>query len=291
MSDDYRIVTIRQLVALGMNSAASAVRNRGRDRRRLAEPPEPPDRPALRSAERLVGGQAPAPGEAVDELIAGPILVPDDLFSQVYDREDAKHILGAALRAKEPVHVLLEGPRATGKSQLLECVARMPHARWAVGGATSSSGVIDYLLEKPGTQILVIDELDKADPADLWALYSLMQTGRVARLQHGRTEQFRRRVRVFAACNSSDRLPEALLSRFVVVPCGLYSIAQRRELNRQIAEGEGMTAARAKHIAERVAARSDDPRDARDVARLAGQDGELDELIEQVTVSKRRDSE
>ena len=46
------------------------------------------------------------------------------------------------------VHVLLEGDPASGKSQLLQCVARLPHTRYAVGGMTTSSGMVDFLLER-----------------------------------------------------------------------------------------------------------------------------------------------
>jgi len=287
LSDDYRTAAARQ----GANFATSwlAGKVRGRHQKPI-EPPAEPDRPALREAEKLLAGTE-QPGQATDELIAGPMLVPDDLFIDVEDREAAKLILLRAVRAREPVHVLLTGPAATGKSELLKCIARLPNSRWAAGGATSSSGLIEYLLERPGTQILIVDELDKADMRDLHALYGLMQSGQVSRLQHGATESFTRKVRVFASANEIDKIPSPLLSRFWQVKCEPYSAAELHAINRRTAEREGLSPAAANRLAERVSARTSDPRVARDVARMAGPDGEFDELIEHVGARKRRKSE
>jgi MoxR-like ATPase len=239
----------------------------------------------------MVAGSEPAPGESVAEFVAGPLLVPDDLFVGVQDRQQAKFILERALRSKEPVHVLLKGPAATGKSELLRCIARLPNSRWAAGGATSSSGLVEYLLERPSTQILIVDELDKADMADLHALYGLMQSGQVSRLQHGRTEQFKRKVRVFASANQIDRIPSALLSRFWLVDCRPYTAAELHTINRATAEHEGLSPTAAARLADQVGQRSTDPRVARDVARMAGPGGKFDDLLEHVDAHKRADPE
>jgi hypothetical protein len=254
---------------------------------KLDDLPEP-DRPALHAAEQLVATGAPAEGESVAEFINGPLMFPDGLFDAIEDREEGKLVLERAIRSPKPVHVLLVGDPASGKSQLLMACMTLPHSRYAVGGATSSSGLIEYLLEKPNTQILLIDELDKADMRDLHLLYGLMESGMVTRLQHNATEQHIRRVRVFAAANRIDKLPEALRSRFVIVTLAAYSDAQLLAINRRIVAGEGLGAARASTIATEAARRSRDPRDARDVARLAGEDGDLEAIMDQVIPPPKR---
>jgi hypothetical protein len=254
-----------------------------------AELPEP-DRPALRAAEQLMAERGPGPifdpdGPAPDP--SGPLFTPNGLFDSVEDREPAKVMMQAALQAPRPVHVLLVGDPASGKSDLLRCCAdSIPRARYAVGGMTTSSGIVDYLLERPGTSIVLIDELDKADPGDYAALYELMESGQVPRLQHGKTEVLRWRGRVFAAANETDRIPQALLSRFRIVRLEPYTREQLATINRVVAQREGVSAKRADEIADLMAERSTDPRDARDLARLAGESGELGPLMEQVSAPK-----
>jgi MoxR-like ATPase len=284
LSDDYRVVAARQSAQFATSWLAGKVRSR-RPAFKPEDIPEP-DRPALRAAEKLLAGQGAEPGESAGELVAGPLLVPDDLFIDVEDRDEAKLVLIRALRAREPVHVLLSGPAATGKSELLKAIGRLPNSRWAAGGATSSSGLIEYLLERPGTQILIVDELDKADMRDLHALYGLMQSGQVSRLQHGATESFTRKVRVFASANDLKGIPSPLLSRFWRVECAPYTPAQLRAINTRTAQREGLSPAAAARLSERVSARTSDPRVARDLARMGGPDGEIDDLLGQVHAPK-----
>lgn len=288
--DDYRVIAARQFSSWVTSWAAGRVRSSHPRQVDVRDLPEA-ERPAIAAAEKMLAGAPLDPGEAPADLIEEPFSVPPDLFAHVYDRDEAKFSLMAALRAKAPVHILLEGDPASGKSDLLECVARLPHARYAVGGMMTTSGLVEYLLERPSTRIVVIDELEKARREDYAALYSLMQSGRVPRLIHGKIEEVYRRVWVFAACNDSAPLPEALKSRFVIVKCRPYSSAELRDVNRIIASREGHGQARATEIAERVAARSSDPRVARDVARMASDPSvDLDELLDHVS-PKRAENE
>jgi MoxR-like ATPase len=286
LSEDYRVIAARQSASF----ATTWLANRVKGRRKPEAPLPEPDRPALRSAEKLIAGTA-EPGESGVGLETLPMLVPDDLFVDVEDRDEAKLVLIRALRAREPVHVLLDGPAATGKSELLKSIARLPNSRWAAGGATSSSGLIEYLLERPGTQILIVDELDKADMRDLHALYGLMQSGQVSRLQHGATEQFTRKVRVFASANDISKIPSPLLSRFWRVTCRPYTAEQLRAINRRTGEREGLSPAAADRLAGQLGSRTTDPRVARDVARMAGPDGEFDDLLPHVGAPKSGKSE
>lgn len=246
-----------------------------------------PERPALKELERMVrergGGQIldEQSGEPVADP-SGPLFCPDGMFDRVEDREPAKLVLRSALQAPRPVHVLLRGSPASGKSDLLRCCAeQIPRARYAVGGMTTPSGMVQHLLERPGTSLLVIDELDKVrDASDYAALYELMESGQVPVMKHDQTELVRWRGRVFAAANDTERIPSALISRFRVVELADYTPEQLLHVNRVVAEREGVSAKRAAQIARLTSSRGSDPRDARDLARLAGEDGELEGLLE-----------
>lgn len=289
MGDDFSRLLIRQATQTGVGF----VSGRFRDRKFKAEPLPEIDRPALKAAEELIarGGPPLPPAEGggaegaleLEDGIQPAIMADESLFDQVELRGNVKAVLLAALRSKEPVHVLLEGDPACGKSELLSCIARLPNSRYAVGGATTSSGLTGYLLEKPSTTILIIDELEKADQSDLYQLYSLMQSGMVTRLQHQRTEQVHRKVWVFAAANRTDQLPAALLSRFVKIRVPNYTRGELIQVLESIlTKREGLSPARAKEIAAAVAARSADPRDGVQVARLAGESGPIGPVLDQV---------
>lgn len=284
----YREIVIGQ-GAQGLTSMVAARLRQPRPIKLDEDRPEP-ERPALRAAERLASTGSPDEGESTSEIAnpAGPLMFPDGLFDSVLDRAECKLVLERAIKSARPVHVLMVGDPASGKSELLQCCATMPGTRYAVGGMTTSAGLVEYLLERRAvTKMILIDELDKArEMSDYAALYELMERGEVPLMIHGKTEVVRWRGRVFAAANSTDRIPEALQSRFVVVRLAAYTPAQLREINHAIVQREGLSGARAHTIAESVASRSTDPRDARDVARLAGEDGDLEPIIAQVTSRK-----
>jgi MoxR-like ATPase len=143
------------------------------------------------------------------------------------------------------------------------------------------------LLEQPNTRYLCIDELEKAQESDLYALLTLMESGVVTRLQHQAREAEKRTVWVFAAANDASRLPPALLSRFVRQTLPAYTVAEVRAISTRIlVRREGLPEARAREIARAVSARSHDPRDAVQVARLAGLTHPLDPIVDQVVTPR-----
>lgn len=275
----FREVIIRQ----GTQVAASVVGETIRaPKPPKADPAPPPDRPALRAAEELVARQQQRDQASAAAAVTEPG-VPRDLFAGIEGREEEKQLLRWALESSQPVHVLLVGDPGCGKSELLQRIGALPHSRYAVGGTTSSSGIVDYLLEKPNTRNLVIDDLHLVEPDDLKALYGLMASGVVNRLQHGAQQDEKRTVWVFSAANSVEKLPPAVASRFVIRRVPNYSEAEARDVMAKILERrEHLSPARAREIAAAVAPRSRDPRDGIQVARLAGQSGAIEPVVAQV---------
>jgi energy-coupling factor transporter ATP-binding protein EcfA2 len=275
----FREVIIRQ----GTQVASSLVSESIRTPKPIKPEHVEPDRPALRAAEELVARNRQA--EASSVAAAEPA-VPADLFAGIEDRADEKQLLEWALKSEQPVHVLLVGDPGCGKSELLQRIGNLPRSRYAVGGTTSSSGIVDYLAENPKTRNLVIDDLHLVDPDDLKALYGLMASGVVNRLQHGAQLDERRTVWVFAAANSVEKLPPAVASRFVIRQVSNYSPVEAREVMTKILERrEQLSPARAREIAAAVSPLSQDPRDAIQVARLAGERGSIEPVVAQVLAS------
>ena len=205
--------------------------------------------------------------------------VPRDLFDVIVGHEKIKTILWKVIRSSKPVHVLFAGSPATAKSLFLMELARLPGARYALGGTTSRAGIVDFLLEYE-PRSLIIDELDKMDAKDYSALLSLMETGVVARLKKGMREKTSLSTWVFAAANREEKLPPELRSRFLIFRLEEYGEEEFRKVAVAVlVRREGVPPDLATHIAERLAGRTRDVRDCVRVSRLAGDKQEADEVI------------
>lgn len=240
---------------------------------------------ALSHAERVLAKHRKT--VAAESAADGRPRLPPRLFDQVEGHDSIKGLLRNALESEKPVHVLLVGPPASGKTQLLQAIAALPRSRYATGPTISSSGLFSYLLDHPETRHLVIDELEKAAEPDLYMLLTLMESGKITRLQHRAIEEESRTVWVFAAVNDVRGLPQPLLSRFVRLDLRAYSLEETREITEKVLiKREGVAPARAREIAAKTAARSRDPRDGIQVARLTQNGGAIDPVVEQVMASK-----
>lgn len=201
--------------------------------------------------------------------------VPDDLFQDIIGHDDVKQLLRACLVADEPVHVLLAGPPALAKTLFLWDIENTcgEMAAWLLGSGTSKAGLWDMIAEKQ-PYIILIDELDKMNAADMSALLSMMEGGRLVRAKKGRELNLTRQIRVVAATNRLDVLSPELKSRFAkreLKPYGRQDyltvvqgvLTHKENVDPQIAE----------EIARRLDGLTKDVRDAVRVARLAPQLG------------------
>jgi Holliday junction DNA helicase RuvB len=156
-------------------------------------------------------------------------------------------------------------------------VERLPGAIFITGGTTTKVGLRDILLDKK-PRFLIIDELDKiSNPDDVSVLLTLMESGRVIVTKHKEHREERMKTWVFAAANTTSRMPPELLDRFqrfylrpyddetlkrVIVKC----LTTREKVDKSLAE----------YIADKVVAINGSVRDAIRLARLATTKEEVD---------------
>jgi len=203
------------------------------------------------------------------------MVLPDDLFDDIIGHDEIKELLKACLLAEKPVHVLLSGPPALAKTLFLWDIERLAgeKALWLVGSATSRGGLWDKIAERQ-PQIILIDELHTMNAADTAGLLSIMEGGRMVRTKVGRELEFTIPVRVVAACNRTHGLSPELLSRFAVRGIQAYNRSDYLTVVKGVLMHRENTAEEvAEEIARRLDGRTQDVRQAVNVARLAPQLG------------------
>jgi Holliday junction DNA helicase RuvB len=203
------------------------------------------------------------------------IAVTDDLFADIIGHEEVKDLLKAALLAEKPVHIMLTGPPALAKTLFLWDIEQTwgEQAIWLVGSATSKAGLWDVVAERE-PRILLIDEMDKMNAADMAALLTLMEGGRLVRAKRGRELDIHNPLKVIAASNRLEKLSPELRSRFAVRRLNPYN----REEFLVVVKGvlmckENLSEEMAADIASQLDRKSQDVRDAIRIARLAPQVG------------------
>lgn len=245
--------TLNKLVVAGILKVGFQT-NSGTDYR-VADPE------TLRAMLALAEQPLPEPKE-------GPLELPTDLFAPIVGYDDLKGEIRGSLEG-EPVHFLLIGPPATAKSVFLMELARLPGAHFTTGGSSSRAG-INRLLLSQRPRILIVDEIEKMNMEDCSALLSLMEGGIVSSTKVGLTATIQITCSVFAACNSTRRLPRELLSRFERVTFRPYT---EEEFHHVVVKVLTMREETPEAVARRVAElcvenRWDDVRDAVRLARM-----------------------
>lgn len=130
--------------------------------------------------------------------------------------DDVKQAIARAIEVRRRTHFMLEGPPACAKSIMLEGIrSAVSDAYIAFGSRTSAAGLSDALFEKqPST--LLLDEADKMDNECYSVLLGLMEGGEILETKSHKSRGIKLDTMVFAACNSSKKMPREFLSRFAL---------------------------------------------------------------------------
>ena len=140
--------------------------------------------------------------------------------------------------------------------------------------------MLDYLFEKR-PRFLLIDEIEHMPGKDQAVLLSLIQSQIISETKYKKTRQTQLKCSVFATSNSTKKMLDPLLSRFVVIKMGKYSyeqfmrMAMKILVERERLEDENL----ARAIVNKVWQNSSDNaniRDAIKIARLAENMNDVD---------------
>jgi len=196
--------------------------------------------------------------------------VPADILDVVVGHEEKKEIILRVLKSKERVHVLLYGSPASAKSLILECLQRLPGAKYIIGSASTKAGLFELLYnEEP--RFLILDEIDKLESMeDLSILLSLMQTGFISETKYNRRRSKTLNTKVIAAANRIDKLAPELLSRLVKLRFRDYTDDEFVDVSAKVLQREGIPMGLAVYIADQALRRlkTRDVRDSLKIARL-----------------------
>jgi Holliday junction DNA helicase RuvB len=123
----------------------------------------------------------------------------DNIFNNIYGHEDIKQIMQMALKAEQPVHVLLTGEPGCGKTQFLENIKGYykDKAYFTIGAHSTKAGMLDYLFEKR-PRFLLIDEIEHMPAKDQAVLLGLMQSQVISETKYKKTRQTQLKCCVFA---------------------------------------------------------------------------------------------
>ncbi len=197
------------------------------------------------------------------------------LFSLVIGHDNIKQLLRLIISGDRPVHGLISGPPGSAKTMMLSDIARLPGAEMYEGSTTTKSGLVSMLLTyRPS--YLILDEIDKMGKDDMTPLLSLLESGMVTLLQHGRNERLSLSTRVFVGANDPTKLSAATYDRFVHFAIPPYTMEEYTKVGHgYLIKNEGCSPHFAGMVVKAVTARllqSKQPlqiRRLRDVARMA----------------------
>jgi Holliday junction DNA helicase RuvB len=194
-----------------------------------------------------------------------------DTLDLIIGHEEKKEIMMRALKSRERTHLLLYGSVASAKSLTLECLSRLPGAKYILGSSASKAGLFELLYnEEP--RFLILDEVDKIDTAeDLSILLSVMERGFISETKYGRRRSKTLNTKVIAACNRIDKFPPELLSRFIKIRFRDYTDDEFIDVSAKVlSQREGVPMGLAVYIADQTLRklRTKDVRDACKIARL-----------------------
>lgn len=215
--------------------------------------------------------------------------IPDDLFDPIVGHEDIIELFKASIESEKPVHIMLVGPPASGKTVFLEEVNRLAETEFLIGSSTTGVGLIDQLFDKRPKNIL-IDEFDKMDKEDYGNLLSLQEDGIVKETKgnNKRREMKLEGATVYATANRVESVPSENISRFMgdpVIKLPEYDDDEFLQVTENVLTmREGVSDEMAQLIGEIIVDETDirDFRECRRIARLANTEEEDKDVEESV---------
>jgi holliday junction DNA helicase RuvB len=179
-----------------------------------------------------------------------------------------KIILNKAILSKRPCHILLTGKPGCAKTLFLREIMRsVKQSYFLVESNTSKAGLLNQLFERQ-PKYLLIDELDKMQHQDQTSLLHLTETGIISETKVKKTRQMHLTSWVFGTANSTNKIIEPLLSRFVILDVPEYTFEEFTDIAVSRLAREKINRDTATTIADKVWTELGS-RDVRDVIKVA----------------------
>jgi Holliday junction DNA helicase RuvB len=154
------------------------------------------------------------------------------LFSAIIGYEEQKEILKRVLESEKPIHVLLLGPVATAKTLFLLELTKIPNSIYLTPYITYS-GLFGYLDLEP--QLILIDQLDNLKYPDVYRLLiDICEYGIATKTSYNEKIAKTIKTKIIATANSTKRIPQALLSRFLILQFKRYSEEEFKAISREL---------------------------------------------------------
>jgi replication-associated recombination protein RarA len=156
-------------------------------------------------------------------------LQPEDrFFSDIHLYDDLKLLLSRMLVSKEPVHCVLVGPPASGKTMFLLSIQKSMKDVFFIDATNApGAGIVDKLFAYPRTRIILIDEIEKLTKRDQNMLVS-------TRVRKTREMNFTG-IKLFATSNDIELKSKPLRSRLMEFHLPEYDIDEFREIAEKLA--------------------------------------------------------
>jgi Holliday junction DNA helicase RuvB len=154
------------------------------------------------------------------------------LFDSIIGYEEQKEILKRVIESEKPIHVLLLGSSATAKTLFLLELTKIPNAIYITPYITYS-GLFDYLDTEP--PLLLIDQLDNIKYSDVYRLLiDLCEYGIITKTSYNEKISKIVKTKVIATANNTKRIPQALLSRFLILQFKKYSEEEFKAISKEL---------------------------------------------------------
>jgi replication-associated recombination protein RarA len=151
--------------------------------------------------------------------------VTESLFNEVHGYTDLKLLLAKMVLSKQSLHAVLVGPPASGKTMFLLAIQQKMKDVFFVDATNASGpGIINKLLSRPNTKIILIDEIEKMSTRDQNMLLSLLETGVLISTKVKKTREMEfKGIKLFATSNGLDAISKPLRSRLIELHLPEYS--------------------------------------------------------------------
>jgi len=154
------------------------------------------------------------------------------LFDSIIGYEEQKEILKRVIESEKPIHVLLLGSPATAKTLFILELTKIPNSIYLTPYITYS-GLFSYLDLEP--QLILIDQLDNLKYPDVYRLLiDICEYGIATKTSYNQKIAKTIKTKIIATANSVKRIPQALLSRFLILQFKKYSEDEFINISKQL---------------------------------------------------------